>query len=138
MRRSLFLLLLLFPLGGLASDSQPALIEIQGDPTTGLAVFNDRDGGHCILCHQVSSDPAPFQGNLGPSLDDIGSRLGANQLRYRIVDSSRLNPRTIMPAYYRTQGLSQVQEGYRDQPILTAEDIEHLIAYLITLRGVQR
>lgn len=118
-----------------ASDTQPEpLTNVPASVSAGEAVFAARDAGHCVLCHQVSSLSAEFQGNLGPTLDGIGARLSPGQIRYRIVDASRLNPATIMPPYYRTTGFSQVAGPYRDRPVLSAEQVEHLVAYLSSLR----
>jgi sulfur-oxidizing protein SoxX len=103
------------------------------DPVAGRRIFTDRDSGHCVLCHQVEGLDAPFQGDLGPALDDVGARFSRGQIRLRIVDASRLNPDTIMPPYYRTSCLDQVAEQYRDQPVLSAMEVEHLVAWLATL-----
>ncbi len=100
----------------------------------GRAVFAEREQGHCVLCHQVSSLDAAFQGNVGPTMDGIGSRLTSAQIRYRIVDASLLNPDTIMPPYYRTGGLTQVAAEHRGQPVLSAVQIEQLVYYLSGLK----
>jgi sulfur-oxidizing protein SoxX len=75
-----------------------------------------------------------FQGNIGPDLSGVATRLSEGQIRLRIVDSSRLNPATIMPLYYRVEGLQRVMAAYRDKPVLTAEQIEDAVAFLLTLR----
>lgn len=105
-----------------------------GSAETGRQLFVARDGGHCILCHQVNSLKAPFQGNVGPDLSAVGNRLTPSQLRLRIVDASTLNADTIMPPYYRTTGLRQVAEDYQGRTALSAVQIEHLVAYLSQLR----
>ena len=110
------------------------LARIELTVAAGAAVFVEREQGHCVLCHQVSSLDAPFQGNVGPTMDGIGSRLTPAQIRYRIVDASLLNPDTIMPPYYRTEGLTQVAEEHQGQPALNAEQIEQLVYYLSGLR----
>jgi len=119
-------------------DSQPALTAVIGDISRGQEVFNDRDKGHCLLCHQLTSNPETFQGNIGPPLDNIGDRLTAGQLRYRIVDSSRLNPATRMPAYFKTEGLNQVAAEFAGQPVLNAQQVEDLVAYLSTQQADNR
>ena len=96
----------------------------------GKTVFVDRDQGHCVLCHQIDGLDAEFQGNVGPDLSTVGDRLSAAQIRFRIVDLQSLIPDTVMPSYYRLHDLNQVQEEFQDQPILSAEQIEHLVAYL--------
>jgi sulfur-oxidizing protein SoxX len=87
-----------------------------------------------VLCHRVASLPVTFQGDLGPDLSSVGARLTPAQLRLRIVDASLLNPRTIMPPYYRTWGLSQVAIEYRNKPVLTALQVEQLVSYLASLQ----
>ena len=101
---------------------------------TGATVFVARDQGHCVLCHQVASLDAPFQGDVGPALDGIGSRLTPAQIRYRIVDASMLNPDTIMPPYYRSDDLNQVAVKHEGETVLTAAQIEQLVYYLAGLK----
>ncbi len=115
----------------LAGDAIPKpLTEAAGDPVRGRRLFADRDGGHCVLCHAVAGLDAAFQGDVGPELSDVGARLTPGQIRLRIVDASRLNPDTVMPPYYRTEGLNQVARGYRGRPALSSDQIEDLVAYL--------
>lgn len=114
-----------------------ALTDRAGDPENGRAVLLDRDRGHCLLCHAVGSIDEPFQGNLGPDLSVVGDRLNAAQLRLRLVDSTQVNPDTIMPAYHRTHDLRQVGAAYVGRPVLEAQEIEDVIAYLATLRSGQ-
>ena len=105
-----------------------------GDPQRGRDVAVSRLLGNCLLCHRMPIPEERFQGNLGPDLSGVASRLSAGQIRLRIVDSTRLNPATIMPAYYRTEGLRRVMAAYRDTPVLTAEQVEDAVAYLLTFR----
>lgn len=115
-------------------DAVPApLAGLQGDPANGRAVLASRDG-NCLLCHAVPETGERFMGNLAPPLSGVGARLSSGQLRLRIIDQSRLNPDTIMPSYYRVEGLHRVAESFRDKPVLTAQQIEDLVAYLGTLR----
>jgi L-cysteine S-thiosulfotransferase len=88
----------------------------------------------CILCHSGPFPELRFQGDLAPSLAGAGSRSTVPQLRLRLVDASRLNPATIMPSYYRVDGLTHVGRAWRDKPILSAEQIEDIVSYLATLR----
>ena len=103
------------------------------DPARGLAVVQGRDG-NCLLCHAIPEVGARFMGDLGPSLSRVGARLSAGELRLRLVDSLALNPESIMPSYYKTDGLNEVAEAWRGKPILSAQQIEDTIAYLLTLR----
>jgi len=102
------------------------------DAVRGRAVVSGRDA-NCLLCHSVTDPVARFAGNLAPPLDGVGARLAAGQLRLRVVDSSRLNRNSIMPSYYRTTGLNEVAAIWRDKPILTAQQVEDAVAYLLTL-----
>ena len=99
----------------------------------GRAVFVDRERGHCILCHRVAQLSERDQGNLGPDLSRIGARLTPAQLRARISDPTRFNPATAMPAYYRTEGLHRVEPSYRGQPVLSAQELDALVAWVATL-----
>ncbi|XOV85574.1 MAG: sulfur oxidation c-type cytochrome SoxX [bacterium] len=100
----------------------------------GQAVFIDRARGHCLLCHQVSQIDEPFQGNIGPDLSNIGNRLPPEALYQRIADPTEMNPDTAMPAYFRTHKLTQVAQAYVNQPVLSADEMNDLVAFLTTLR----
>jgi sulfur-oxidizing protein SoxX len=106
---------------------------VPGDPTRGRALVLER-GSTCILCHSGPFPESKFQGDLAPDLAGAGSRWSEGQLRLRLVDASRLKPDTIMPSYYRVDGLARVSRVWRGKPILTAEQIEDIVAYLKTLR----
>ena len=116
-------------------DAIPAsLTGTPGDPARGRAIVASRQAGLCLLCHAGPFPEERFQGDLAPSLAGAGSRSTEGQLRLRIVDASRLNSATIMPPYYRTDGLARVAANFRGKPVLTAEQIEDVVAYLTTLR----
>jgi sulfur-oxidizing protein SoxX len=104
-----------------------------GDAARGRALIVNRTST-CILCHSGPFPETKFQGDLAPSLAGAGSRWSESQLRLRLVDASRLNPATIMPSYYRVDGLVRVGAAWRGKPILSAEQIEDIVAYLSTLR----
>jgi L-cysteine S-thiosulfotransferase len=104
-----------------------------GDSVRGRALVLERTST-CILCHSGPFPEEKFQGDLAPSLAGSGSRWSAGQLRLRLVDASRLNPATIMPSFYRVDGLDRVAPAWRGKPILTAGQIEDIVAYLATLR----
>jgi L-cysteine S-thiosulfotransferase len=115
-------------------DAIPAsLTGTAGNPVNGRALVLTR-ATTCILCHSGPFPEEKFQGDLAPSLAGAGSRWSAGELRLRIVDASRLNPVTIMPSYFRVDGLKRVGPAWRDKPILSAEQIEDIVAYLATLR----
>ena len=119
----------------IASDTIAAsLTGTPGDPARGRAIVTDRQLGFCLLCHAGPFSDERFQGNLAPNLAGAGRRWTEGQLRLRIVDASRINPSTIMPSYYRVEGLERVAAAFRGRPILTAEQIEDVVAFLKTLR----
>ena len=104
-----------------------------GDAARGRALVVERSST-CILCHNGPFPEQRFQGDLAPNLAGAGSRWSEAQLRLRLVDASRLNASTIMPSYYRIDGLDRVGAAWRGKPILSAEQIEDIVAYLASLR----
>jgi sulfur-oxidizing protein SoxX len=115
-------------------DAIPAaLTGAPGDATRGRALVMERSST-CVLCHNGPFPELKFQSDLAPNLTGVGSRWSAGQLRLRLVDASRVNAGTIMPSYYRVDGLQQVGRTWRDKPVLSAEQIEDIVAYLVTLR----
>ena len=105
-----------------------------GDPARGRAIVADRHLGLCLLCHSGPFPEERFQGNLAPDLAGAGSRWSEGQLRLRLVDGRRLNPDTIMPPYYSAEGLTRVGPAWAGKPVLTAGQIEDVVAFLATLR----
>ncbi len=104
-----------------------------GDAARGRKLIVER-ANTCILCHSGPFPEERFQGDLAPNLSGAGSRWTVGQLRLRLVDASRLNPETIMPSYYRVDGLDRVAQAWRGKPILSTDQIEDIVAYLATLR----
>jgi len=105
-----------------------------GNAERGRALILGRESANCVLCHAVPEPSVRFSGNLGPPLGGVARTFSVAQLRLRVVDSMRVNPTTIMPSYYRIDGFDQVAGAYRAKPILDAEQIEDIVAYLATLR----
>lgn len=108
-----------------------------GDAKRGAVLIQQRQKSLCVLCHSGPFPEPHLQGTLAPDLTGIGDRLSAGQLRLRIVDMKRLNPDSIMPTYHAAipdSSAMRVAKGWRDAPILTADEIEDLVAYLQTLR----
>ena len=105
-----------------------------GDAARGRAIVANRSVGLCLLCHSGPIAEERFQGDIAPSLAGAGSRWSEGQLRLRIVDGSRLNADTIMPAYYRTDGLHRVARNFEGKTILSAAQVEDVVAYLVTLK----
>ena len=122
---------------GVASgqDAIPqSLTGAKGDPARGRAIVANRQVGLCLLCHNGPFPEERFQGNLAPDLRGAGKRWSEGQLRLRIVDPARINPASIMPAYHRTEGLVRVAPAWRGKTILSGEQIEDVVAFLMTLK----
>jgi sulfur-oxidizing protein SoxX len=110
------------------------LTDQAGDAERGRRLIFGREAGDCTICHAMPLPQRQFHGTIGPPLDGVGERYSAAELRLRLVDPKRLNPDTIMPAYHRVEGLQRVHQRYRNRPILSAQQIEDVLAYLLTLR----
>jgi sulfur-oxidizing protein SoxX len=107
-----------------------------GNPARGKAVAVNSDMGNCVVCHHlpVPELPEGAAGDIGLDLAGVGSRLTVAELRQRVVNAKAIDPDTVMPAYHVTQGLTRVQHEYAGKPILTAQQVEDLVAYLETLK----
>ena len=108
------------------------LTDVPGDAVRGREVVVGRDA-NCLFCHTVPASGERFMGTIGPPLAGVGARFTAGQLRLRIVDPTRVNPEAAMPAYFRVDGLDRVAQNYRGRSILTAQQVEDVVAYLMTL-----
>jgi len=111
-----------------------ALGGLTGDVARGRAIVANRQQGLCLLCHSGPIPEERFQGTLAPSLSGAGARWSAGQLRLKLADGQRLNPASIMPAYYRSEGLQQVGAEWRGRTLFTAQQLEDVLAYLLTLK----
>jgi len=119
----------------IVGDAIPAsLTGSKGDPVRGRSIVANRQVGLCLLCHTGPFPEERFQGDLAPDLRGAGARWTEGQLRLRLVDARKLNPDTIMPPYYVADGLTRVAAPFRGKTLLTAEQIEDVVAYLLTLR----
>ena len=136
---------MLFAMPCVAQDPALRPYVVQGDAIPGSLTGTPGDAGRgralllersstCILCHGGPFPEAAFQGDLAPRLEGAGSRWSEGQLRLRLVDARLFNPATIMPSFYRLDGLVDVGAAWRGKPILSAEAIEDMVAFLITLR----
>lgn len=129
-------------LSGTSALAQPAVADaiplaldgLSGSAARGRIVVADREGAHCLLCHALPMLEERFHGDLAPSLSGVGSRLSPGQIRLRIVDSSRLHADTIMPPYFRTQDLNRVARHWQGRTVLTAQQVEDVVAYLSSLQ----
>jgi sulfur-oxidizing protein SoxX len=113
--------------------AQPLTAE-PGDASRGRAIVANRQVGLCLLCHTAPIAEERFQGTLAPDLAGAGARSTAAQLRLRLVDSRLINPQSIMPAYFRADGLARVGKNWQGKTVLGAQQVEDVIAYLVTLR----
>jgi sulfur-oxidizing protein SoxX len=114
------------------------LTALSGDPARGRAIVVDRQRGLCLLCHTGPFPEQRFQGTLAPSLAGAGTRWTVPQLRLRIVDSRAIDPATIMPSYHRVDGLVRVAKAFEGRPILDAQQVEDVVAFLATLRDTDQ
>lgn len=118
-----------------AQDALPdPLTGARGDPARGRSIVVDRRRGLCLLCHSGPFPEERFQGTLAPDLSGAGTRLSEGQLRLRVVDARRLVPDTIMPSYFKVEGLTRVAPAFQGKPVLSAAEIEDVVAFLTTLR----
>lgn len=106
-----------------------------GDPVQGRKWATTGGQGNCVICHKMPIPEVAFRiGNVGPDLTEVGGRLSPAEIRMRIVNPKLLNEETIMPAYYKVSGFHRVQKKFEGKPMLTAEQVEDLVAYLSTLK----
>ena len=124
-----------FPSNSLAQQEMTQPLEgLMGQADRGRTLVSNKQKSLCLLCHQGPFPEDRFQGNMAPDLSLIAQRLTAAQLRARIVDASQFNPQTIMPSYFKTEGLTRVLQSFKGKTILTAQEIEDVIAFLETLK----
>jgi L-cysteine S-thiosulfotransferase len=118
----------------IVGDAIPdSLTGTPGDAARGRALVLERTTT-CILCHSGPFPETRFQGDLAPDLAGAGNRWTVGQLRLRLVDAAHFNPETIMPSYYRTDGFVRIGRNWSGKPILSAAQIEDIVAFLATLR----
>ena len=121
MRRAWLLMLLL----------SSSIAHAEGDAARGRAIVASRQIGLCLLCHSAPIAEQKLQGNLATNLAGAGSRWTADQLRRRIAEGTA---GSLMPAYARVDGLEQVGAAWRGKPILDPQQIDDVVAYLVTLK----
>jgi L-cysteine S-thiosulfotransferase len=109
-----------------------------GDAVRGREISFSRERGNCIVCHAMPAPDERLHGDVGPSLRGVADRLSEGQMRLRLVDGRRVNASSIMPSYYRANGLKRVAAAYAGKTVLTAEEIEDVLAYLMTLRPEEK
>lgn len=106
----------------------------RGEAARGKTIAFDPERGNCTICHPVPGGDVRIQGDVAPTLAGVAGRLSEGQIRLRLVDGTRINPRTIMPAYHRVDGLNRVGPSWRGRPVLSADQIEDIVAFLLTLK----
>ena len=123
------------PANGLATIPAP-LTTKAGDPEAGQQVVIDRRLGNCLSCHEIGAlRTEPFHGEIGPPLDGVAGRWDAASLRMIVVNAKKVfGDGTVMPAFYRIEGLYRVRPEFAGTPILTAQQVEDVVAYLGTMK----
>ncbi len=110
------------------------LTDQPGDPVKGRELAIHRQKGNCLACHTMPIPEQPDHGLIGPALIGIANRLSAGEMRLRIVDPKVVTPQTIMPSFHKVDGLHRVNKKFQGQPMLSAQEVEDIIAYLQTLK----
>ncbi len=111
------------------------LCGLDGDALRGVRIVTDSHQGNCLACHQLPVPGIEAYGNIGPPLQGVASRFTEAQIRVRIVDTRNINPMSIMPGFYRDPRLiNRPGKSYRGKTFLTAQQVEDVIAYLVTLK----
>ncbi|MFL2687816.1 MAG: sulfur oxidation c-type cytochrome SoxX [Alphaproteobacteria bacterium] len=108
-----------------------------GDPKKGLKTAVNRKKGNCLACHTLPNVKQADHGEIGPPLMGVAKRYKEGELRLRLVNPKKLNPDSIMPSYYRTSGYTRVQKKWKGKTIISAQDVEDILAYLKTLNTYQ-
>ena len=119
---------------------EASLTGTPGNPEEGAKVFTSRAIGNCVACHEVTSLSAAFPGIVGPMMDGVGSRWNEAELRGIVANAKLMYEGTIMPAFYKVDGFTRPGDGYtgkaaeKVEPILSAQQIEDVVAFLMTLK----
>jgi len=114
-----------------------SLTGVAGDPANGRKVAINRTKGNCLACHAMPIPEQQFHGETAPSLYGVGARLSAGELRMQVVNAKVTNENTMMPSFYRTFGFNRPLKKFADKSILSAQEVEDVVAYLITLKADQ-
>lgn len=122
-------------------DVEMSLTGVAGDAAAGQVIMTTRGKGNCIACHQVTAlEEFPFHGEVGPSLDGVAGRWNEAELRGMVANAKMTFPDTMMPSFYKTSGYLRPGNAFSGKageeplaPLLTAQEIEDVVAYLQTL-----
>lgn len=112
-----------------------------GNPDEGAVLMN-KGAGNCIACHQVTAlSNLPFHGEIGPPLDGVADRWSEAELRGIVANAKVMFEESMMPSFYRTEGFVRLGDAYSGQahqgevePLLTAQQVEDVVSYLMTLK----
>tara|TARA_A100000164_G_C21760925_1_gene701532 strand:- start:363 stop:842 length:480 start_codon:yes stop_codon:yes gene_type:complete len=104
-----------------------------GDPANGRKVAIHRKKGNCLACHVMPIEEQPFHGRVGPNLNGVAGRYTEGELRLLIVNAKKINEDTIMPAFYKNEGFNRIRKKFRGKTILSAQEVEDVVAYLMTM-----
>ena len=105
-----------------------------GNSKKGRKLAVHRKKGNCLACHKMPIPEQQFHGEIGPDLAGVGSRYSAGELRLLIVNPKVVNEDTIMPAFYKNTGFNAVLKKFKGKTVISAQDVEDIIAYLLTLK----
>lgn len=105
-----------------------------GDPANGRKVAIHRKKGNCLACHSMPIPEQQFHGNIGPDLAGVASRYSEGELRLRLVNPKVVNEDTIMPAFYKNDGYTAVLKKFKGKTVISAQEVEDIVAYLMTLK----
>lgn len=119
-----------------------SLTGAQGDPVAGREVLGNRALGNCVACHTVTEmSDVPFHGEIGPMLDGAGTRWSEAELRGIVSNAKMMFPDSLMPSFYRVDNFTRPGKEFTGEaaddtfgPLLTAQQIEDVVAYLVTLK----
>jgi sulfur-oxidizing protein SoxX len=114
-----------------------SLTGVDGDAVKGRKLAINRKKGNCLACHSMPIPEQQFHGETGPSLYGVGNRLSEGELRMQIVNSKVTNEDTMMPAFYRTFGYNSPLKKFVGKTILSTQEVEDIVAYLLTLKTEQ-
>lgn len=121
---------------------ETSLSGVAGDPAVGAEIMN-KGAGNCIACHQVSAlSHLAFHGEIGPPLDGVADRWTIPELRGIVANAKVMFDGSLMPSFYRTEGFIRLGDAYTGeahgggevQPLLTAQQVEDVVAFLVTLK----
>ena len=113
---------------------EESLTGVAGDPVAGRDVFANRKLGNCLACHMNEDwSEQSFHGEVGPPMDGVAERWSAAELRGIVANSKEMFPNTIMPSFYRDAGYTRTLEKFEGKTILSAQQVEDVVAYLQTL-----